>query len=93
MPIMVTTVRPIVGRATVQAVSRRSVTAEARVRSHASPCGICGGQSGTRTGFSPSTSVFFCKFHSTDAHYKEKRKNESSLSQRCKISLKAAVRP
>jgi hypothetical protein len=36
-----------------QVVSRRPLTAEARV----SPCGICGGQSGTATGLSPSSSV------------------------------------
>jgi hypothetical protein len=51
----------------VLAVSHRPPTAEARVRSRLSPCVICGGQSGTGTGFSPSTSVFPCQFHSTDA--------------------------
>jgi hypothetical protein len=45
------------GRAMAQAVSRRPLTAEAWVRSQVSPCGICGGQRGTGTGFSPSTSV------------------------------------
>jgi hypothetical protein len=50
-----------------QAVSRRPPTAEAHVRSGVSLCGICGGQSGTWTVFSPSTSVFPFQLHSTGA--------------------------
>jgi hypothetical protein len=46
-----------------QAVSRRSVTAEAEV----SPCGICGGQNATGTYFSPNSSVLLCQYHSTVA--------------------------
>jgi hypothetical protein len=48
-----------------QVVSRRPLTAEARVRARVNTCGICDGQSGTGTGFSPSSSVFPCQYHST----------------------------
>jgi hypothetical protein len=50
-----------------QAVSRRPPTVEARVRSRVGPCGICGGQRCTGTGFSLSTSVFPFQFHFTGA--------------------------
>jgi hypothetical protein len=50
------------GHAMAQVVSRRPLTAEARVRTRVNPCGICGGQSGTGTGFSPSFSVFPCQY-------------------------------
>jgi hypothetical protein len=40
-----------------QVVSRRPLTEEARFRTRVNPCGIYGGQSGTGTGFSPSSSV------------------------------------
>jgi hypothetical protein len=46
------------GRAMAQAVSRLPLTAEARVRSRVSPCGICGGQSGSGAGFSPESFSF-----------------------------------
>jgi hypothetical protein len=39
-----------------QAVSGRPLTAESRVRTRVNPCGICGEESGTGTGFSPSSS-------------------------------------
>jgi hypothetical protein len=55
------------GRAMAQVVSRRPLTAEARVRARVNSYGICGGQSGTGTGFSPSSSVFPCQYHSTVA--------------------------
>jgi hypothetical protein len=70
------------GRAMAEAVSRRPLTAEARVRSPVSPSGICGGQSGTGTGFSPSTSVFPCQFHSTGAPLHGKTKKINHLHHR-----------
>ena len=84
-----------------QAVSRRPLTAEARVRSRVSPCLIFVGQSGTRIGLSPSTSVFPCQFHSTGATLR--RKNEKKLiifitglhnkSQGCGASVASAAGP
>jgi hypothetical protein len=50
-----------------QVVSRRPLTAEARVRAMVNPREICGGHSGTGTGFSPSSSVFPYQYHSTVA--------------------------
>jgi hypothetical protein len=82
------------GRAVVQAISRRPLTAEARGRSQISPYGICGRQSGTGIGFFPSTSVLLCQSHSTGPplHGKTKKKNCSSSSQGCTVRF-AAVRP
>jgi hypothetical protein len=53
------------GRAMAKAVIFRHVLAEARFRFWVSPFGVCGGQSGTGTDFSPSFSVFVCHYHST----------------------------
>jgi len=50
-----------------RAVSHRSLTAEARVQSQVDACEICGGQSGTGSGFPPNTSVFPRQNHSTGA--------------------------
>jgi hypothetical protein len=50
-----------------QIVSRRPLTAETWVRARINPCGICDGQNVTGTGFSPSSSVFPCQYHSTVA--------------------------
>jgi hypothetical protein len=69
----------------------RPLTAEARVRSWVRPCEICGGRSGTGTGFR----FLPCQFHSYGAPLDGKMKKLitiSSSSQGCTMSLKAAVR-
>jgi hypothetical protein len=56
-----------------QAVSRRPLTTEARVRAWVNPCGICCEQSGTGTGFSPANMSFHSRFpnsyHLVDEEY------------------------
>jgi hypothetical protein len=52
-----------------QAVSRRPLTAEARLLARLSPCEICGVQSSTGTSFSTCYSVFPCQCHSTIAFH------------------------
>jgi hypothetical protein len=56
-------------RTMAQAVSRRLLTAETRLRSQANSYGIRCGQIGTGTGLSQGSSVFACKYHSTLAFH------------------------
>ena len=78
-----------VDRALVQAASLRCLTTETHVRSHANPCEISGGQSGSWTGFSPSSSDFSFQYYSTNAprsslptyssYHKEKQAKSGNL--------------
>jgi hypothetical protein len=45
-----------------QTVGHRPLDSEVRVRSHAILYGICDGQSGTGTGFTPCTNVLPCQY-------------------------------
>jgi hypothetical protein len=74
------------GRAMAQAVSRRPLMAESRVRTRVNPCGIFGGQSGTGAGFSPSSSAFPCQYHSIVSLY-----THVSSGERTVCPLVAAV--
>jgi len=51
------------------AVSHQPLTAEAGFQFQAGRCEICGAQSGTASGFSPSTFDFPCQYQSCRAPY------------------------
>lgn len=55
--------------AMTEALVRRPLTAETRVRSQGSSCGICGGQNSSGTGFSRDTSLFHCQYHSNAPYF------------------------
>jgi hypothetical protein len=56
-------------RAMAQAVSRKPFSIEEGVQSQASPCGVCGEESGTGAGFPPSIYVLPCHHYSIGAPY------------------------
>jgi hypothetical protein len=83
-----------------QAVSQRPFTVEAQVRSRVSPCGICGGQSGTGTGFSLVLWFFPVSFIPPVLYYLEKWKKLIifitglySKAQGCGAPLASAAGP
>ena len=55
--------------AMVQALGRRPLTAETKVRSKGSSCGICGGQNSSGASFSPDTSLYHCQYHSSAPYF------------------------
>jgi len=57
-------------------LSRRPLTVAVRVRFRGSPRKICGGQSDSGSGVSPSTSLFRCLYNSINA-------SDSALSEYC----------
>ena len=62
--IQLTNPTPYIDRTVAQAVSRWPLPTEAHFRLQARPSEICGGQSGTETGFFLVYSRFPCQYHS-----------------------------
>jgi len=61
--------KPCLNKASLEkTVIRQTVIAEDRVRYQVIPCEICDAKNYTWTGFSPSTSILPCQYHSTNAH-------------------------
>jgi hypothetical protein len=80
------------GRAMAQAVSRRRLIAEARVKSRVILCGICDGQSETGQVFPLVLRSSPLNFVPPVLHYKDNEKLIIFITG-CTISLKAAVLP
>ena len=76
-----------------QAVNRRHLTAEARVRSRVIHVGFVVDKVALRQVFPRVLGFSPVNFIPPVLIYTEKRKKESSLSHGCTISLQAAVRP
>jgi hypothetical protein len=70
------------GRSVAQAVSRRTLTVEARVRSWSLRVGFFVDKVALGQVFSPSTSVFPCQFHSTSAPLHGKNEKINHLHHR-----------
>jgi hypothetical protein len=93
--------RRVSNLAIVQAVSRRPLTVDGRVRSQASPHEICGGQSGTGASLSLSNSGFFLSvsfyqvpyksYSSQFSYQKDKRtKSVNCQTKECSVGYRGA---